>query len=134
MNKEKIKKYVITVSISIIATICLLLSFNFFYGELSLQEGMKALSDAFSVTGIILLVLGALVFVSTQGMFDSISYAGKFVLRAFIPGARSTPIEKYGDYKVGKAEKRITGYSFLFFVGIAFILVGVIFTILFFVV
>ena len=106
MNKEKIKKYVITVSISIIATICLLLSFNFFSGELSLQEVMKALSDAFSVTGIILLVLGALVFVSTQGMFDSVSYAGKFVIRAFIPGARSTPMEKYGDYKVDKRKKR----------------------------
>ena len=123
----------ITVSISIIATICLLLSFNFFSGELSLQEVMKALSDAFSVTGIILLVLGALVFVSTQGMFDSVSYAGKFVIRAFIPGARSTPMEKYGDYKVGKSEKRITGYSFLFFVGIAFTLIGILFTVLFFI-
>ena len=133
MNKSLFKKYAVAVIIAAIATVCLLLIFDFFSGELTLQEGMKALSDAFSVTGIIFIAMGALVFVSTQGMFDSVSYAGKFVIRAFIPGARSTPMEKYGDYKVGKSEKRIAGYSFLFFVGIAFTLIGILFTVLFFI-
>ena len=132
--KRKVKRYVMTSAISLAITITLLISFGFFSDALSTSEKMKALSDAFTVPGIMLLALGALTYASTEGMFDGISYAGKFAIRALVPGMRNNPLEKYGDYKLAKNEKRAKGYSFLFFVGLAFALVGVIFTVLFFII
>ena len=130
--KSKIKKYSLTIIIGLIITVGLLFSFNFFSGELSNIDTMKALSDAFSVSGILLLAYGALIYVSTEGMFDGVSYAGMFVVRSLVPGMRRNPIQKYGDYKVSKEGKRCSGYAYIFFIGLGFLAVGIIFTILFF--
>ena len=130
--KKKLKKYSFATLAGLIVTVCLLSSFNFFSGELSLEEGMKALSDSFMVPGAMFLAFGALVFVSTHGMFDGISYAGMFAVRALVPGMRRGEVQKYGDYKVAKDEKRATGYGFILIVGLGFLAVGLIFTILFF--
>lgn len=130
--KKKVKKYVITTTASLSITVGLLINFGFFSGMLSVREKILALSDAFTVPGIILLAISALMYVSSEGVFDGISYAGKFAFRALVPGMRNNPVEKYGDYKLAKNQKRITGYSCLFFVGVIFTFVGVIFTALFF--
>lgn len=130
--KNKIKKYSLATIIGSIITVGLLFTFNFFSGELSLVDGMKALADAFTVSGILILAYGALIYVSTEGMFDGISYAGMFAIRTLIPGMRKNPIQKYGDYKVAKDEKRCSGYAYVFFVGLGFLAVGITFTILFF--
>ena len=133
--KKKVKRYVTTSVISLAVAISLLVSFGFFSGTLSDNEKMKALSDAFTVPGIVLLALGALIYASTEGMFDGLSYAGKYAIRALVPGMRnSAPLEKYGDYKLAKNEKRAKGYSFLFFIGLAFAFIGIIFTALFYVI
>ena len=133
VNNKTFKKYLITSLIGVDVTICLLYSFGFFGNELGAADAMKMLSDSFTVTGIVLLAVGAMVYVSTQGMFDSVSYMGKFVGRALIPGKRNAPLEKYGDYKVAKSEHRFTGYGFLPIVGLCFTVIGVIFTLLFFI-
>lgn len=136
MNEErvkKIKKYVITSVIAGIVSVCLLYSAGVFTGALGVSDIMRAFSDAFIVPGVLLILFFCLVFSSTQGMFDSLTYSGKMIARMFVPGAGRQPMEKYGDYIVKKSEKRITGYSFLAFVGLAYVLVGIIFTILFFV-
>ena len=133
LKNNTLKKYLITSIIGLTVTISLLFSFGIAGGELNAQETMRAYADAFSATGILLVAAGALVFASGEGMFDGISYAGIFAVRALIPGMRHNgPMEKYGDYKLAKSEKRIKGYSFLFYVGLAFLLVGTIFTVLYF--
>ena len=129
--RKIIRRYLISTGLALIASFGLLYSFDFFSGELSYQDGLKAVADAFGVVGILLLSFGSLVYVSTEGMFDGVSYAAKVLVRALIPGGRRNPMEKYGDYKVAKSENRFTGYGFLFIVGVLFTLIGGIFTALY---
>ncbi len=98
---------------------------------MSLADKYLHLADAFFVPGIIVLLFGALVWVSTTGFFDAISYAVGIGVKALLPFMRRGEQEKYYDYKIRKGEKRISGYSFLLISGAIYLLVGVIFTILF---
>ena len=133
LNK-KAKRYVITSIIAFAITVILLVVSGFFSVELSYREKIKVLADAFTVPGIMLVAFGALTYVSTEGIFDGVSYAGRLAFRALVPGMRNNPVEKYGDYKLAKNEKRAKGYSYLFFIGLAFAFIGVIFTALFFII
>ena len=97
-------------------------------------EKYRVLSNAFTSPGVILLAVGALVWVSTTGALDMYSYAVGGLFRRFIPGARLTnPAEKesFYDYTQRKKEKRIRGYGFLFVTGGIFTAVGIVFLILF---
>ena len=99
-----------------------------------LADRYRILSNAFTSPGVILLVVGALVWVSTTGALDMYSYAVGGLFRRFIPGARLTnPAEKetFYDYTQRKKEKRIRGYGFLFVTGGIFTAVGIVFLILF---
>ena len=133
MNKN-FKKYLITTVIGVFVTVYLLFSLGLFENQNGPTGAMLILADSFSVVGIIMLSVGALIFVSTEGVFDSISYMGKFIARALIPGWRKTPLDKYGDYKVAKSEHRLSGYAFILIVGLGFTVVGGVFTVLYFVV
>ena len=90
------------------------------------------LSDAFFVPGIVMLLVGVLVWISTTGFFDSISYIATIGLRALIPLMRRDKSEEYYDYKARKEGKRINGYSFVLISGAIYLAIGVIFTILYF--
>ncbi len=97
-------------------------------------EKYRVLSNAFTSPGVILLAVGALVWVSTTGTLDMFSYAGRGLLRRFIPGARiNSPAERetFYDYTQKKNEKRAKGYGFLFVTGGLFTAVGIVFLILF---
>lgn len=134
MVNKNFKKYLITTLIGVFVTIYLLFNLGLFENENGVIGAMLILADSFSSVGLIMLSIGALIFISTEGVFDSLSYMGKFIARGLIPGKRKAPLEKYGDYKVAKSEKRLSGYAFLLIVGLGFTLVGGIFTILYFVV
>ena len=132
MNKKSIKKYLFVAIIDIIVTVSLLYWFGVFTGELTADEIMCSLADAFSVTGIITAGVFGLLFLSSQGLFDSLSYVGSVAVRSFVPGMRLGKYEKYGDYKMRKEEKRIRIKDFLFilYTGLAFLFVGLVFTVI----
>jgi hypothetical protein len=88
------------------------------------------LADAFTIPGVIFIMVGCLVAISTTGFFDSISYAMKSLARAIIP-FHDTTDEKYYDYKTKKESKRFTGYGFIFVVGGVFTAISLVFTVLF---
>ena len=90
------------------------------------------LSDAFFVPGIIVFLFGVLVWISTTGFFDSISYIVAIGARALLPFMRRDSNEKYYEYKMAKEEKRIKGYSFILISGAIYLAVGVIFTALYY--
>ena len=78
--------------------------------------------DAFFVPGILLTMVGCLIWIATTGFFDSIGYAVKvgmhIILHFFNKGERKS----YYDYKMEKDEKRGKTPIFVFIVG-AFYLV-----------
>jgi len=133
-NKFKLAviKYAIATAVAGVISLLLMNSFGVFSGTLPIDQIFRYMSDAFFVPGALLVLFGAMVFISTTGFFDSIGYIGAVAIRALVPGMRLNRGEKFVDYKERKSESRITGYSFIFFVGLAFLLLGVLFTVLFF--
>ena len=127
--KAILKKYSIALIIGI--SMCLLVLSGNDFSTQSLVDKYRILTDAFSIPGIVFIMVGALVFVSTEGFFDMLSYGlGKFAA-ALIPFNRKKD-ESFFDYKTRKNEERFSGYSFLFYVGILFLVIAGVFMILFF--
>lgn len=86
----------------------------------------RMLCDAFTIPGMLLVMLGALVWVSTHGALDGIAYCVRFAVFSLIPGKRWERDEKYGEYVERKAGNRAKGYGFLFISGaISLIVAGV---------
>ena len=88
---------------------------------------LKVLADAFTVPGMLFIMFSALLWVSSQGALDGISYALGLAFRAFIPGGRTKESETYYEYVQKKRANRKGGYGFLCIVGIVLILIAVYF-------
>ncbi len=128
--KSSLIKYGITVVVASLITVTILYTRDF-GSALELSEKMRILADAFTVPGVILIMLGCLVFVSTSGFFDMISFGISRGVAMLIPFSHKSK-ETFYEYKTRKNEERFTGYSFLFFVGLAFLAAAIVFTVLFF--
>ena len=82
-------------------------------------EKYRMLCDAFFIPGILFLMVGGLVWASTKGAMDGISFLVQNLFRSLIPGARAHTTQKYYDYLQERKEKRkkASSYRFLFVVG-----------------
>ena len=88
------------------------------------EERARILCDAFTVPGLLLLLLGALVALSNAGSFDAVSYAVRYAFRRLLPGPGG-PDETYAEYVERRREQgRVRGYGFLLHVGMAFFAVA----------
>ena len=92
---------------------------------------VMAIGDGFTVVAVLYLGIGAMMWVSTTGMFDIFGYAVKRGMRALIPGFYSEDADgRFYEYKVKQEEKRkkgFTQYSTLIWGGI-FLIISVIMT------
>ena len=96
-------------------------------------EKFKLWADAFTIPGVIYLMVGVIVWVSTTGFFDMLSYGLVRAGRMLVPFSNiKRNDETFYDYKMKKSSERFTGYAFIFIVGAAFLAVGILFTVLFF--
>ncbi len=130
-KKKIILQYSITAVCASIFTLSILWLRNF-WTETDLAQKYRILSDAFTVPGVILIMVSLLIWVSSEGFFDGITYALKQVSGMFIPSVgRKYKHVKYHEYKAEKKEKRLHGYWFLLFVGLVFVAIAVVFLILF---
>ena len=86
-------------------------------------ERLRLLADAFTVPGVLLMMFSALIWIGSDGFFDGLGYAGRWTVRLLLPFGWFEE-EKYSDYKLRKAKNRVQGYSFLFFTGLAFLLIA----------
>lgn len=89
------------------------------------------LCDAFVIPGILCLLVAALVALSNEGSLDAISYMLRRLGQTLIPFIKKND-ERYADYVAKK--KRISGYSFITWTGLAYFTVGIIFLVLYFIV
>lgn len=104
------------------------------YGQAqSAAEQYRILADAFTIPGLFMILIGALIWVADLGTFDSLSYSLTYAVRRlfFLGGTKP---EKFYDYKERKKEKRKQrrSYRFLFVVGGVFMAVAVLFILLFY--
>ena len=91
----------------------------------------RLLADGFTIPGMLMVMIAALIWISTQGMFDGLSYCFRQAANIFIPftGAKKKH-QTYFDFKEERSDKRASGYGFLFFCGCGFLSVAVIFFLL----
>ena len=131
---EKCKKILAKYILSIIVagmSIFFILSIRGFFEAAEAKERMLCLADAFTIPGVIFLMVGVMTWLSSSyGLFDGLTYSLARFAKSMIPGSNYSD-ERYGDYKERKMASRKTGYSFLFVVGAVILLVAIIFTIMY---
>ena len=101
------------------------------FSQMELVEKYRTLCDAFTIPGLLCLCVGVLIWASNDGVLYGLSYCLNVAWRALIPGARYKH-ERYYDYVTRKREKRISGYGFLFLVGVACMAIAIVFMALFY--
>lgn len=129
--QKNLLKYGITVAVGA-GMVYLTLALNGYVELTELADKYRLIADSFTIPGVVIALSGFLVMVANDGLFYGLSYAVSYAVRMLVPGMDKTR-ERYGDYVERKRAKgKITGYSFLFITGIAFILVAVVFIILYY--
>ena len=121
-------KFVATLVTGLVLAVAAMWIRGLFEAE-SAEDIVKAISDGFTVAGLLYFFLGALMWVSTTRFFDIFGYAFKKAAHALLPGMVQETSANYYDYKVDKLEKRkgFTQHSALV-IGVAFIVISFILT------
>ncbi len=103
-----------------------------FAGGNSLADVMMILADGFFVVGVLMTCFGCMMWLSGEGMFDMVRYAGKMLVGFAL--RHSNKKESYRDYKKKMAEKEKPQGNFtaLVWVGLGFVALSLVFTWLFF--
>ena len=133
-NKRRLSvliKYLISLVVGALFVVMVLFIENYFSATETIER-YKILSDAFTFAGVLLILFAALVFISSKGGFDGIGYSLSRLVKMLIPFANRSD-ETYAQYKERKRAKGITkGYSCVFFSGLAYFAVSVVFLILYY--
>ncbi len=135
MENNKLKQILIRYAVCVaIATAIVfgVLAINNVFSQTELSQIYKILCDAFFVSGILFILFGALFFLSDEGAFDGIGWALKSALRAIFPFVGTKEAETYKSYRDRKHSKGKTkGYSCIFFTGLVYLAISIVFMILF---
>lgn len=130
-RKKIARRYIATAAAAALISF-ILLYLQGFWETSALAQKYKILSDAFTVPSVILMSIAALIRISSEGVFDGISYALTQLGGVFIPNLREKyRHQRYYDFVTQRQGKTHRGYSFLFGVGILFAIIAVVFTALF---
>ncbi len=123
-DKKKIFIIGLVVSFVVCSLICLIIFLVEYYSNKDFLY--KCLTDAFSLSGLILLLSFFLVYCSFQGSFDMITYAIQVVFyTTFYKNLRETKVAKnYAEYKELKREKDRPSVYYMALVGTIFLAVG----------
>ncbi len=116
-------------SVGLVASFIILISRKVFT-QSDLATLYKDLCDAFAGPGLLLIIISGLIFASNGGAFYGISFLGVKIISLFLPSSKRNK-ESYKDYCDRKRSKSIKNYSFLFFVGLIFAAVSIIFIVLY---
>lgn len=129
-GRKWLVKYGITTAAAGLATLGVL-SLQGYWEATATVDKYRILADGFTVPGVLLIMVAALIWVSSEGFFDSLAYAFTRVGGMLIPFfKKGREHQSYYDYKMSRRDKRAHGYSFLFFVGLVFVAVAVVFVVL----
>ncbi|MBQ9979431.1 MAG: DUF3899 domain-containing protein [Clostridia bacterium] len=121
-------KYLITFVVGLILALWVMISKDLFAEE-RLYMIYQILAESFSVPAVLMLGFGGLVFVSNEGMFDSLSYG----LTSFMDLFRKEKRNKFNtfyDYKESKKDRSMS-FGYLLICGIVFVAIAIVFHLLY---
>lgn len=131
--KKKIGAYVITALTGAMMAYITMSNHGIFEATTA-KEIIFIISSALCIPGVVLIMVGLLVWVSKDGFFDGISYSCTYAFKLLVPGTEKK-MPKYGDYVEKNREKRKEkkkGFGFLFIVGGVYFVISVILLIVFY--
>ena len=130
---EKLKSYLLKYGIGTLAGLAAvaLTMFGFDYEGASQKDIICCWSDAFTVTGALMILVALLLWVTNHGAFHGIGYSLSMAGKSLIPGGRLGEMETYADYIERKKKKNVKGYGFLYILGAVFLAVGMVFLLIF---
>ena len=123
-------KYGITTLVGGLLT-WLTLDLHGFSSTLPKLQQYRLLCDAFTIPGVILVMVGFLVMIANAGNFLGLGYAVKHAVKMLIPFGNKKD-ERYYDYYQRKQQGKVTGYGFIFVTGVLFMAVAMVFFTLFY--
>ena len=89
----------------------------------------KALADAFTIPGVIFPMVALLILLTNEGSLTALGWMVKRAFTLLIPLSKKE-FTSYKEYS--ESRKKITGFSFIFFVGLVYLIIGIVFKILVF--
>lgn len=129
---KTIWKYVITFGVACVICVLALWARGLFGGVQGVAEIMRCLSDGFFISGFAVGGYGLLVVCSNGGAFDILAYGMICFFGLFRKDVRNRKAKTFYEYRKAKSEKRHS-FAYLLIVGLAFILIAVLFVVLFYV-
>ena len=130
MNNKKLLKTLLKYAVCIIPggiISAMVLNFHGYSSAGNAVERYRILCDAFTIPGVTLIMVAALVFISNFGGFDGIGYSVKYAIKRLLPFAGISDPGKYIDYVERRRASRINGYSFIWICGLGFLAVALFF-------
>lgn len=130
-NKSLLIKYIICFGVAALITVMVFWIQGFFTDSAAIN--IQILSDGFTVSGVLFVLFGGMLYVSEEGALLGIGFVLRNIALAFIPMGRMKH-EKYADYRERKmSERKKSGDHAILFVGLAFLLIGIVFTVIYYV-
>ena len=126
--KKMLAKYVVTVAICVVM-IVFILDTRGFFTAVDKAARILYLADAFTIPGVLILMIGVMLWIATTGIFDGLTYALGRAARSLVPFSK-IPDERFYDYKKRKSESRNFNYGFFLIVGGVALAVAIVFTII----
>jgi len=124
-------KYLITIGVYTILVILLMWNDRTFSKE-TLQEVLVSISNGFFIAGGLFAGVGALSYIGSKGTYDTLSYGiSKIGIHHLIPGISKEVPESFYEYKTAKDEKGRIWFPNLLYVGLAGILLSMIFAVMY---
>ena len=132
--KNKIKKYIGPMIVAIVIFVTCMFANGGVFGKNNAETLLYGLSNCFTIPGIILTGIAAIGWAGKFGTFDMLSYGMRSFFGIFIkPLSNDMPTNFY-EYRKQKDEDGRKWSPELLLVGLAFLLMGVIFTVISFVI
>lgn len=129
--KNSIKKYLIAIILAGGASFGIMSARGLFSLE-SASAIVACISDGFFVAGFLFAGVGALIWLSSTGTLDIISYGFKSLLVLFTPYKKKVGEGGFYEYKVRQKEKR-KGVPFqILWVGLGYVLLSLMFTLIYY--
>lgn len=124
------KTYVITALVGLAVSVYICFSRDIFGAE-TVADVITILSDAFFVPGTLFLCFGLILYAANEGIFDAISYGMKILGRS-LRGKKDEKIidEEFHEYHKRVSQKKAKVKHFLL-VGVANVIISVVFVIVY---
>lgn len=130
-TKSLLIKYIVCFCVASLITFIVFCIKGFFTESTAVN--IQILSDGFSIAGLILTLFAGMMYVSGEGALIGIGFVMRNVVLAFIPMGRKRheTYKQYRERKLGTIKK--SSDKCLLFTGLLFLLIGVAFTIIWYV-